>query len=235
VSIHLERDLDALEQDLLAQSALVEEMIRLACRGLLERKLGLSEELLEREPEINRREVLIEEECLKILALHQPVAVDLRRVATVLKTNGDLERIADLAVNIGERNEALSSFPELPLPDFLERMAEVAIGMVRDALDAFVELDADAARRVRKQDDEVDSLNRRVIATVYDVIRDTPHLVEPALHLFSASRHIERMADHATNMAEDVIYLVEGEIARHRRDPQPVPPPTHPTPGPRPT
>ncbi|MEO0531020.1 MAG: phosphate signaling complex protein PhoU [Planctomycetota bacterium] len=222
MSIHLERDLGTLEQDLLAQSALVEEMIRLACRGLCERKLGLSDELAEREPEINRREVRIEEECLKILALHQPVAIDLRRVATVLKANSDLERIADLAVNIGERNEAIASFPELPLPDFLERMAEATIGMVRDALDAFVELDAEAARRVRLQDDEVDNLNRRVIDTVYEVVGKSPHLVEPALHLFSASRHIERMADHATNIAEDVIYLVEGEIARHRRDPQPT-------------
>lgn len=228
MSIHLERDLDALEQSLLAQSALVEEMIRLACRGLCERRVGLSDELLAREPEINRREVLIEEECLKILALHQPVAVDLRRVATVLKTNGDLERIADLAVNLGERNDALCAYPELPLPDFLERMAEAAVGMVRDALDAFVELDADAARRVRTQDDEVDDLNRRVIERVYEVIQQSPSLVEPALHLFSASRHIERMADHATNMAEDVIYLVEGEIARHRRDPQPGPPPAQP-------
>ena len=221
MSIHLERDLDALEQDLLAQSALVEEMIRIACRGLCDRQLGVSEELLIREPEINRREVKIEEECLKVLALHQPVAVDLRRVATVLKTNGDLERIADLAVNVGERIEAIALAPELPMPDSLDRMADTAIGMVRDALDAFVELDADAAQRVRRQDDEVDDLNRRVIGSVYDLIREHPHLVEPALHLFSASRHIERMADHATNIAEDVIYLVEGEITRHRRDASP--------------
>ncbi len=221
MSIHLERDLSALEQDLLSQSALVEEMIRLACRGLCDRKPGLLEELLERELEINRREVLIEEECLKILALHQPVAVDLRRVATVLKANGDLERIADLAVNLGERNEALAAFPDLPLPDFIERMSEATILMVRDALDAFVELDADAARRVRTQDDEVDNLNRRVIDNVYEVMKGSPHLVEASLHVFSASRHIERMADHATNIAEDVIYLVEGEIARHRRDPSP--------------
>ena len=218
MSIHLERDLDALEQDLLAQSALVEEMMRIACRGLCNRQLGLSEELLTREPEINRREVRIEEECLKILALHQPVAVDLRRVATVLKCNGDLERIADLAVNVGERSESIALAPELPLPDSLERMADAAVAMVRDALDALVELDAEAAQRVRRHDDEVDDLNRRVIGSVYDLIRESPQLVEPALHLFSASRHIERMADHATNIAEDVIYLVEGEITRHRRD-----------------
>ena len=221
MSMHLERDLSALEQDLLAQSARVEEMIRLACRGLCDRTIGVSEELHEREPSINRREVLIEEECLKILALHQPVAVDLRRVATVLKANGDLERIADLAVNIGERNDVLAMCPELPLPEFLERMSDAAIEMVRDALDAFVHSDVGLARRVRLRDDDVDALNRRVIDEVYKAVEQSPGLIEPALHLFSASRHIERIADHATNIAEDVIYLVEGEIARHRRDPAP--------------
>lgn len=221
MSIHLERDLGTLEQDLLAQSARVEEMIRLACRGLCDRKLAVSDELHEREPAINEREVRIEEECLKILALHQPVAVDLRRVATVLKVNGDLERIADLAVNISERNDVLAMSPELPLPTFLEEMAEAAIEMVRDALDAFVHSDVGLARRVRHRDDDVDALNRRVIDEVYEAIRRAPDLIDPALHLFSASRHIERIADHATNIAEDVLYLVEGEIARHQRDPLP--------------
>ena len=215
MSKHLERDLESLEQDLLAQSAIVEEMIRIACRGLCDRKLGVSEELLAREPSINAREVKIEEECLKILALHQPVAVDLRRVATVLKANGDLERIADLAVNIGERNDVLALHPELPLPSMLEKMADTAIDMVRDALDAFVDSDAEMARRVRLRDDEVDAFNRAVIDGVYALLRETPDMAEPALHLFSASRHIERIADHATNIAEDIIYLVEGEIARH--------------------
>ncbi|MGL4513069.1 MAG: phosphate signaling complex protein PhoU [Lacipirellulaceae bacterium] len=214
---HLERDLDSLEQDLLAQSAVVEEMIRLACRGLCERRLGVSDELLAREPSINVREVRIEEECLKILALHQPVAVDLRRVATVLKVNSDLERIADLAVNIGERTDALAMCPTLPMPDFLESMSDTAIGMVRDALDAFVDSDVAAARSVCRRDDEVDAFNRRIIDEVYQIVRESPHLIEPALHLFSASRHVERIADHATNIAEDVVYLVEGEIARHRR------------------
>ena len=215
MSKHLERDLESLEQDLLAQSAIVEEMIRIACRGLCDRKLGVSEELLAREPSINAREVKIEEECLKILALHQPVAVDLRRVATVLKANGDLERIADLAVNIGERNDVLALHPELPLPSMLEKMADTAIDMVRDALDAFVDSDTEMARRVRLRDDEVDAFNRAVIDGVYALLRETPDMAEPALHLFSASRHIERIADHATNIAEDIIYLVEGEIARH--------------------
>lgn len=218
MSKHLERDLEALEESLLAQSAVVEEMIRIACRGLCDRRLGVSEELQQREPKINHREVRIEEECLKILALHQPVAVDLRRVATVLKVNGDLERIADLAVNIGERNDALTAWPYLQLPELLENMSEVAIEMVRDVLDSFVDSDVERAHAVRRRDDEVDNLNRLVIDEVYRWVESDSTKIEPALHLFSASRHIERIADHATNIAEDVIYLVEGEIARHRPD-----------------
>ncbi|MEN0110314.1 MAG: phosphate signaling complex protein PhoU [Planctomycetota bacterium] len=217
MSKHLERDLDALEQDLLAQSAQVEEMIRIACRALCDRSLGASDELQDREPHINRREVRIEDECLKILALHQPVAVDLRRVATVLKVNGDLERIADLAVNIGERNEALAEHPGVPLPPQIERMSEAAIEMVGSSLDAFVDSDVVLAQAVRRRDDEIDALNREVIAEVYELVRHDPERIDAALHLFSASRHIERIADHATNIAEDVLYLVEGEIARHRR------------------
>ena len=212
---HLDRDLESLEQDLLSQSAMVEEMIRIACRGLYERLPDVSQELQARESRINQREVHIEEECLKVLALHQPVAVDLRRVTTVLKVNGDLERIADLAVNIGERNEVLIDFPHMPLPDFLESMAETAIHMVRDSLDAFVDSDYELARRVCLRDDEVDAFNRRVIERVSDTVKNNPDLFDPALHLFSASRHIERIADHATNIAEDVMYLVEGEITRH--------------------
>ncbi len=217
---HFERDLESLEQDLLSQSSMVEEMIRISCRGLCDRRPGVSAELVEREDHINKREVRIEEECLKMLALHQPVAVDLRRVSTILKVNGDLERIADLAVNIGERNDALILHPTLPLPSFLEPMAEAVIDMVRDALDAFVDSDSDTARKVCRQDDVVDAYNRRVIDEVYDIVSVNPNDIGPALHLFSASRHIERIGDHATNIAEDVIYLVEGEIMRHKHQDQ---------------
>ena len=213
---HLDRDLDSLEQDLLAQSALVEEMIRLACRGLCERLPGIPKQLLALELRINQREVEIEEECLKVLALHQPVAVDLRRVTTVLKVNSDLERIADLAVNIGDRNEALLEYPQMPMPEFLDQMVEAAIEMVRDALDAFVDTDVEAARRVCRRDDEVDAYNLRIIERVREEVRSNPDLFDPMLLLFTASRHIERIADHATNIAEDIVYLVEGEITRHR-------------------
>jgi len=153
-----------------------------------------------------------------MLALHQPVAIDLRRVATVLKINEDLERIADLAVNIGERAHSLVLYPEFPFPDRLDEMVEVSIAMVRSALDAFVRLDVDAAREVCLRDDVVDELNRQVIEDLHNYIQINVNDFEPAMQFFSASRHIERMADHATNIAEDVIYLVDGEIARHRQD-----------------
>ncbi|MEM6331420.1 MAG: phosphate signaling complex protein PhoU, partial [Planctomycetota bacterium] len=218
MSKHLERDLESLERDVLAQSSIVEEMVRIACRGLVDRRRELPAELDQLEPEVNRREVRIEEECLKILALHQPVAKDLRRVATVLKLNADLERIGDLAVNIGNRAESVVPHPELDAPPTLERMGDLAIGMVRDALDAFVDLDAARARAVCEQDDEVDECNRLVIAELSEVMRSRSELVEAALHFFTAARHVERIADHATNIAEDVIYLVEGEITRHSHE-----------------
>ncbi len=165
--------------------------------------------------EINVREVKIEEECLKILALHQPVAVDLRRTATVLKINTELERIADLAVNIAERTISLAEHPEFEMPAKLERMFVRASDMVHDALDAFVDQDVDAAREVCRRDDEVDEYNRQVIDDLLETMRTRSDLVEAALHFFSVCRHVERIGDCATNIAEDVIYLVEGEIARH--------------------
>ncbi len=218
MSKHLNRDLEALEQDLLAQSSIVEGMILRASRAIAEVQSGLLPKLLADEDLVNRGEVRIEEECLKILALHQPVAVDLRRVATVLKINADLERIADLAVNLGERAQSLVQYPSFHFPGRLEEMVDVATSMVRDSLDAFVRLDIDLAREVRLRDDQVDDLNREVIDDLLEMVRSNTGDIEPVLYYFSASRHIERIADHATNIAEDVIYLVDGEIARHRNE-----------------
>jgi phosphate transport system protein len=207
MSKHLERDLEALEREILDQSSRVEEMIAKACH-----------EVAAKELEINVREVKIEEECLKILALHQPVAVDLRRTATVLKINTELERIADLTVNIAERTISLTEYPEFEIPAKLERMFVRASDMVHDALDAFVDLDVELAREVCRRDDEVDDFNRQVIDDLLETMRTRSDLVEAALHFFSVCRHIERIGDSATNIAEDVIYLVEGEIARHHFD-----------------
>jgi phosphate transport system protein len=218
MSKHLERDLQNLERQLLTQASVVEGMIRTASRALCQRQADLVWDVIKQEQQVNAREVQIEEECLKILALHQPVAIDLRRTAAVLKINGDLERIADLAVNLGERVRSLAEQPEIHLSDNLEKMATITVEMVRGALDAFVEFDADAAEKVCRRDNEVDDLNLKLIDELHEVMRTRSDLVEAALYFFSATRHIERIADHATNIAEDVIYLVEGEIARHRHE-----------------
>lgn len=207
-----------MEREILDQSSRVEEMIAKACQALLERRADIAHEVAAKELEINVREVKIEEECLKILALHQPVAVDLRRTATVLKINTELERIADLTVNIAERTISLAEHPEFEIPAKLERMFVRASDMVHDALDAFVDLDVEAAREVCRRDDEVDDFNRQVIDDLLETMRTRSDLVEAALHFFSVCRHVERIGDCATNIAEDVIYLVEGEIARHHFD-----------------
>lgn len=215
MSRHLQNDLTYLEQELLAQSSMVEDMIRKSSKGLRQVRGDFAVEVIACEPEVNRREIRIEEECLKILALHQPVAVDLRRVTTVLKVNGELERIADLAVNISERTQSLTNFPDFPVPNKMDDMAKLATSMVHAALDALVSQDVKAARLVCEQDDEVDEYNVEMIRDLRDMMRARTEFVEPALHFFSASRQIERIADHATNIAEDVVYLVEGEILRH--------------------
>jgi phosphate transport system protein len=218
MSKHLERDLESLEHEILGQSSRVEEMIAKACQALVERRPDVANEVIASELEINVREVQIEEDCLKILALHQPVAVDLRRTATVLKINSELERIADLAVNIAERTISLAEHPEFTIPVKLERMFVRASDMVHEALDAFVDLDVDVAREICRRDDEVDEFNRQIIDELLITMRTRSDLVEAALHFFSVCRHVERIGDCATNIAEDVIYLVEGEIARHHFD-----------------
>lgn len=213
---HLHRDLEAVHNDILSLSAVVEGMIDLAALALIERRMDLAAKVIATDEEVDRREVRIEEECLKILALHQPVAIDLRRIATVLKVNNDLERIADLAVNICERCDSLDEFPQFEMPHKLKQMVSMATQMVRGSLDAFVNLDSNAARRILTMDDSIDDLNVEVIRELQTKMREQSELVVPALHCFSASRHIERIGDHATNIAEDVVYLVEGDIVRHR-------------------
>jgi len=222
MSKHLQRDLDLLERKVLSQSSLVEEMIRKACKAIHGMRPDLVSDVIKQEDVVNEQEVEIEESCLKILALHQPVAVDLRQTATILKINNDLERIADLAVNIAERAQSLWQYSDFIVPEKFERMSQLAVMMVQEALDALVKLDVDTAREVCLRDNDVDSLNREVIQEMRRLMRSQPDLIEAALYLFSASRHLERIADHATNIAEDVIYLVDGEIARHSNDLQPL-------------
>ena len=218
MSVHMIRDLDALHRSILSMCAQVEEMIHLAVDNLIEQGEQIAAELASRDNEIDRWDVRIEEECLKILALHHPVAIDLRRIAAVLKIAGELERVADLGVHIAERASSLAGWPELAVPERLKQMAQSALDMLHRSRDAYVELDGRTARYVCAADDMVDDMNREIIAELTEIMKRSPELIEPAMHLFSASRHVERIADHATNIAEDVVYLGAGEIIRHRRN-----------------
>ena len=216
MSKHLERDLDDLQRELVALASSVEEAIHKAIRALQQRDSQLAQEVIDGDNMIDEEENQIEEECLKILALHQPVAIDLRRVAAAMMINTDLERMADLAEDIAERAMALTRMPQIPIPADLQRMTDLTSSMVHQALDAFVSLDARLARRVCRMDDEVDRFNKLIIEELIALMQRSPEMVEPGLSFFSATRHLERIADHATNIAEEVIYLAEGAIVRHR-------------------
>jgi phosphate transport system protein len=213
---HFQRDVDELQQHVLDMAQLVDMAVHQTIRALQERQPSLAQEIIDGDEEIDREENFVENECLKILALHQPVAVDLRRVITVLKINSDLERMADLCVNIAERVVSLGQVPTLPFPDRLQKMADLTTTMVRQSLDAFMQVDAKLARQILNMDNEVDALNKQIIDELIALMKATPEFVTQGLSLFSAVRHLERIADHATNIAEDVVYLIEGEIIRHR-------------------
>jgi phosphate transport system protein len=212
----LRREIEKLKRMILSLSAVVEENVQKAVQSIEERDPELARQVIESDARIDEFEVEVEEECLKILALHQPVAIDLRYIVAVLKINNDLERIGDLAVNIAERTlylcERPVSYPLLTLGS----MSQKTLAMVRKSLDALMALDADLAREVRVSDDEVDDINRKMFAQVIDTIRKNPVHTDCLLSCLSASRCLERIADHATNMAEDVLYMIEGEIVRHR-------------------
>jgi len=194
----------------------VQVAIRNAILALQTRDVGLAEKVIEGDSVIDEEENYVEEECLKVLALHQPVAVDLRQVTAVLLINTDLERMADLATNIAERAVVLARWPAIPIPANLQRMTDLTSDMVRQAIEAFVNLDTKQARLVCRLDDEVDRFNKSIIVELIRLMQRSPDMVEPGLSFFSATRHLERIADHATNIAEDVLYLVGGEIVRHR-------------------
>jgi phosphate transport system protein len=219
MTIHLFRDLEALHRDILSMCAEVEAMIHQADESLSAPDEAAARALERRDTEIDAWDVRIEDECLKIFALHQPVAGDLRRIAAVMKITAELERVADLAVHIAERATGLIGHPQVDVPAKLVHMARVSLDMLHRSIDAYVESDSRVARRVCAEDDFVDQLNREIIAELIGRMQARPELIEPTMHLFSASRHVERVADHATNIAEDVVYLVEGEIIRHQRPP----------------
>ncbi|MCA8992912.1 MAG: phosphate signaling complex protein PhoU [Planctomycetaceae bacterium] len=217
MSVHMQTDIAALHKDLLAMCSRVEDMIHRAVEQLSNPDFEESRRIASDDDEIDRIDVEIEDACLKILALYQPVAIDLRRITAVMKISAELERVADLAVNISERACGLLESSQVQIPDQLKDMAGRAVDMLHRSIDAYVELDSAAARKVCVEDEEVDALNRTMIQQLIAYMHEHPSHLDASLHMFSAVRQVERVADHATNIAEDVVYLVEGRIIRHSR------------------
>jgi phosphate transport system protein len=219
MSKHLQHDLDRLKKEILAMGALVEEAINRAIASLNNRDAALARQVLDGDDAIDRKEVEVEDMCLKMLALHQPVAGDLRYIVAMLKVNNDLERMGDLAQNIAERANFLAQNEPIQVDLDFTRMVELVRRMVGQSLDALVNQDPVLARRVCVQDDEVDRLQKNMFEILQNLMVRDPRTVERAVQVLSVSRHLERIADSATNIAEDIVFMVEGDIIRHRADP----------------
>ena len=212
---HFHEELDGLKQTLLAMGGLVEDQIRRAMRALLERDDVIAQEVIERDRKVNAYDVEVDEQCVNLLALHQPAAGDLRFITTAMKIVTDLERIGDQAVNIAQRVLELNREPQLKPYIDLPRMADRAQCMVKESLDAFVAGDTALARQVCAADAEVDALKEQIFRELLTFMMEDPRTVSRAIRVILISRFMERVADHATNIAEMVIYLVEGKMVRH--------------------
>ncbi|NIA10951.1 MAG: phosphate signaling complex protein PhoU [Nitrospiraceae bacterium] len=216
MSVHLLKEIEKLKKLIIAEGTVVEESVTLAVSSIENRDAGQARQVIKMDDEIDQLEVNLEEEGLKILALHQPVAIDLRFIVAVLKINNDLERIGDLSVNIAERAMFLASRPPLDIPfDFKAMTANVRM-MLAHSLDALVKMDPGMAKDVCASDDIVDEINRKMYSQVHEGIKKHPGRFECLIHFLLVSRHLERIADLATNIAEDVIYMIDGNIVRHK-------------------
>ncbi len=211
----LQKELDKLSQRLLTLSAIVEQGVQQAAHSLAAFDVELAKKVINSDQQINDMEVELEEECLKALALYQPVAIDLRYIAAVLKINNDLERIGDLAANIAERAVALAEDTRIRPPYDSEGMASLAQNMLKVSLDCLVRLDVQLARKVLLMDDEMDQRHKDNFGLIKEQILLHPEHLDQLSHYLTISRHLERIADLATNIAEDVYYMIEGEIVRH--------------------
>jgi phosphate transport system protein len=215
VQRHFHEELEGVKHTLLAMGGLVEDQIRRAMKALLERDDALAQEVIDRDRQVNTYDVEIDEQCVSLLALHQPAAGDLRFITTAMKIVTDLERIGDQAVNIAQRVLELNREPRLKPYIDLPRMAERAQRMVKESLDAFVARDTALARRVCGEDAEVDALKEQIFRELLTFMMEDPRTIPRAIRVILISRFLERVADHATNIAEMVVYLVEGKMIRH--------------------
>ena len=212
---HLQRDLENLKREILAMGSFAEEATGRALEALLTGDVGLAESVIDGDVRLDRKEMEVEEECLKILALHQPVAADLRFIVAVLKVNNDLERIGDLAANIAKRAITLSRSRKVEPPSELRAMMERVQGMVMASLDSLVRMDARIAREVLQADESVDAIHKRMYEALQARMREDPDHIPEYVQVLSISRYLERIADQSTNVAEDVIFTVEGDLVRH--------------------
>jgi len=215
---HFDQDLQQLKERILYMGSLAETMIHMAIKALTERRLELTQKVYQHEEEVNKLQIEVDDRCLKMIALHQPAASDLRFLAAGMKINADLERIGDQAVNICQTTEfLLKEAPLKPLID-VPRMAEIATEMLKNALDSFVQKDENLARSVLVRDDEVDQLKEQVFRELLTFMLSDPSTIKRALDLILISRNLERIADHATNIAEDVVFVVAGKDIRHHSE-----------------
>jgi phosphate transport system protein len=214
---HFRKELENIKKRILTLGSMVEDLVHDSVKAVDRIDADLADQIIKKDSEIDETEVDIEEECLKVLALHQPVAVDLRFIIAVIKINNELERIGDQAVNIAQRVQVIAKRPKPPFWFDYSEMGEKAQKMLRMSLDALVNLDLDLAYRVITMDDEVDQIKNDAYDKIKQAIKDLPERVGYYINLLLISRHLERLADHATNIAEEVIYLVEGEIFRHKQ------------------
>jgi phosphate transport system protein len=212
---HFQEELEQLKNRLLEMGGLAEERVRTAVDGLVSRDLTLVQQVLQGDGPINQLHIEVDNRCFMLLALHQPMAVDLRAIVSAVKINTDLERVGDLAVNIAEAVTRYLEHPPVKELIDIPRMARVAQTMLRDALDAFVRRDTALAEAVLNQDDELDGLKTQVFRELLTYMLQAPSTIEPALDLILISRHLERIGDHATNIAEDVIFMVSAKDVRH--------------------
>ena len=212
---HFQRELEKIKKKILSLGTMVEENVRMAIKAIEEFDGEVAKQIIFSDHKIDEMEVEIEEECLKIMALHQPVAVDLRFLVAVIKINNDLERIGDQAVNIAQRVKTITKKEGYDFIFDYSVMAEKAEAMLKMSLDALVNLDEDLAFKVMLLDDEVDAKKEEAYNLIKAAISENPDNVSYLINLLLISRHLERLADHATNIAEEVVYMIEGEIVRH--------------------
>ena len=215
---HFQDELEALQARLLEMGGLAEERVRAAVQGIVARDPLVIDRVMKGDEPINALHIEIDDRCFRLLALHQPMATDLRAIVAAVKINTDLERVGDLAVNIAEAARRYVSHPPVKQLIDIPEMGEIAQGMLRDALDAYVRRDTGLAQQVLDEDDKLDALKTHVFRELLNIMLNDATTVEPSIDLILVSRHLERIGDHATNVAEDVIFMVSARDVRHHAD-----------------